>query len=155
MELPLGGPFTLIATYFRRAVLTDLRYAIRVLFRTPTVTVLAILSLALGIGANVTIYTIATFANVTIYTIANAFLDQPIGGARDADRLVRVYRGDHSPLMYPELQRLKAERAVFSGLAGERLNAVAVDVGGTIQRAQASLVTDGYFAMLKVRPELG
>src|SRR3954471_23339587 len=144
MELPLGRPFTLVATYFRRAVLTDLRYAIRVLFRTPTVTVLAILSLALGIGAN-----------VTIYTIANAFLDQPIGGARDADRLVRVYRGDHSPLMYPELQRLKAERAVFSGLAGERLNAVAVDVGGTIQRAQASLVTDGYFAMLKVRPELG
>ena len=144
MELPLGRPFTLVATYFRRAVLTDLRYAIRVLFRTPTVTALAILSLALGIGAN-----------VTIYTIANAFLDQPIGGARDADRLVRVYRGDHSPLMYPEVERLRGERAVFSGLAGERLNAVAVDVGGTTQRAQASLVTDGYFAMLKVRPELG
>ena len=84
-------------------MLTDLRYAIRVLFRTPTVTALAIVSLALGIGAN-----------VTIYTIANAFLDQPIGGANDVDRLVRVYRGDHSPLMYPELERLRGERAVFS-----------------------------------------
>ena len=125
-------------------MLTDLRYAIRVLFRTPTVSVLAILSLALGIGAN-----------VTIYTIANAFLDQPIGGANDVNRLVRVYRGDHSPLMYSELERLRGEHTVFSGVAGERLNAVAVDVGGTIQRAQASLVTDGYFAMLKVRPELG
>jgi predicted permease len=125
-------------------VLTDLRYAIRVLLRTPTVTALAILSLALGIGAN-----------VTIYTIANAFLDQPIGGANEVDRLVRIYRGDHSPLMYAELERLRGERAVFSGVAGERLNAVAVDVGGTIQRAQASLVTDGYFAMLKVRPEIG
>ena len=125
-------------------MLTDLRYAIRVLLRTPTVTALAILSLALGIGAN-----------VTIYTIANAFLDQPIGGANDVDRLVRVYRGDHSPLMYLELERLRGERAIFSGMAGERMNAVAVDVGGTIQRAQASLVTDGYFAMLKVRPELG
>lgn len=125
-------------------MLTDLRYAIRVLFRTPTVTALAILSLALGIGAN-----------VTIYTIANAFLDQPIGGANDVDRLVRIYRGDHSPLMYPDIERLRGERAVFSGVAGERMNAVAVDLGGTIQRAQASLVTDGYFAMLKVRPELG
>ena len=125
-------------------MLTDLRYAIRVLFRTPTVTALAILSLALGIGAN-----------VTIYTIANAVLDQPIGGANDVNRLVRIYRGDHSPLMYPEIERLRGERAVFSGVAGERLSAVAVDVGGTIQRAQASLVTDGYFAMLRVRPELG
>ena len=125
-------------------MLTDLRYALRVLLRTPTVTALAIVSLALGIGAN-----------VTIYTIANAFLDQPIGGANDVDRLVRVYRGDHSPLIYPELERLRAERAAFSGVAGERMNAVAVDVGGTIQRAQASLVTDGYFAMLRVRPELG
>ena len=125
-------------------MLTDLRYAIRVLLRTPTVTALAILSLALGIGAN-----------VTIYTIANAFLDQPIGGANDVDRLVRVYRGDHSPLMYPELERMRAERGVFSGIAGERLNAVAVDLGGSIERAQASLVTDGYFGMLKVRPELG
>src|SRR5690242_9861562 len=106
----------------------------RVLLRTPTVTSLAILSLALGIGAN-----------VTIYTIANAFLDQPIGGANDVDQLVRVYRGDHSPLTYAELERVRAERAVFSGTAGERMNAVAVEIGGTIQRAQASLVTDGYF----------
>lgn len=125
-------------------MLTDLRYALRVLFRTPTVTALAILSLALGIGAN-----------VTIYTIANAFLDQPIGGANDVDRLVRVYRGDHSPLMYPELERMRGERGVFAGIAGERLTAVAVDLGGSIERAQASLVTDGYFSMLKVRPELG
>ena len=52
--------------------MTDLRYAIRVLLRTPTLTALAIVSLALGIGAN-----------VTIYTIANAFLNQPISGAHD------------------------------------------------------------------------
>jgi hypothetical protein len=112
-------------------VLTDLRYAIRVPFRTPTVTALAIVSLALGIGAN-----------VTIYTMANAFLDQPIGGANEVDRLVRVYRGDHSPLMYQALERMRAERRVFAGVAGERLNAVAVDLGGSIERAQASLVTD-------------
>jgi predicted permease len=124
--------------------MSDLRYAIRVLLRTPTLTALAILSLTLGIGAN-----------VTIYTIANAFLDQAIAGAGHADRLVRIYRGDHSPLQYSDLERFRSEKAVFSDAAGERLNAVAVFVQGSIQRAQASLVTEGYFQMLQLRPELG
>ncbi|HZI43500.1 MAG TPA: ABC transporter permease [Gemmatimonadaceae bacterium] len=124
--------------------MSDLRYALRVLLRTPGLTAVAILSLALGIGAN-----------VTIYTIANAFLDQPIGGANDVDGLVRIYRGDHSPLQYSDLERIRAEKRVFSDVAGERMMAVAVATGGDVQRVQASLVTDGYFRMLEVRPELG
>ncbi|MFL5614227.1 MAG: ABC transporter permease [Gemmatimonadaceae bacterium] len=124
--------------------MNDFRYAIRVLLRTPALTALAILSLTLGIGAN-----------VTIYTIANAFLDQAIAGAGDANRLVRIYRGEHSPLQYSDLERLRSGRTVFSEAAGERLSAVAVFVQGSIQRAQAALVTDGYFQMLRVQPELG
>ena len=124
--------------------MSDLRYALRVLLRTPGLTAVAILSLALGIGAN-----------VTIYTIANAFLDQPIAGAHDVDRLVRIYRGDHSPLQYADLARVRAEKGVFSDVAGERMTAVAVTIGADIHRVQASLVTDGYFRMLAVQPELG
>jgi predicted permease len=124
--------------------MSDLRYALRVLIRTPGLTAVAILSLALGIGAN-----------VTIYTIANAFLDQPIAGAHDVDRLVRIYRGDHSPLQYADLERVRAEKGVFSDVAGERMTAVAVTIGSDIQRVQASLVTDGYFRMLAVQPEIG
>src|SRR5439155_19137068 len=125
-------------------LMNDFRYAIRVLLRTPALTALAVLSLTLGIGAN-----------VTIYTIANAFLDQAIAGAGNADRLVRIYRGDHSPLQYSDLERFRSEKAVFSEAAGERLSAVAVFVQGSVQRAQAALVTDGYFQMLRVQPELG
>jgi predicted permease len=124
--------------------MSDLRYALRVLLRSPGLTAVAILSLALGIGAN-----------VTIYTIANAFLDQPIAGAHDVDRLVRIYRGDHSPLQYADLERVRAEKGVFSDVAGEHMTAVAITIGGDIQRVQASLVTDGYFRMLAVQPELG
>ena len=122
----------------------DVRYALRVLLRTPGLTAVAILSLALGIGAN-----------VTIYAIANAFLDQPIAGAHDVDRLVRIYRGDHSPLQYADLERVRAEKGVFSDVAGERMTAVAVTIGADIHRVQASLVTDGYFRMLEAQPELG
>src|SRR5206468_3159894 len=94
-------------------------------------------------------------ANVTIYTIANAFLEQPIGGAHDVDRLVRIYRGEHSPLQYRDLVRVRDQRAAFSDVAGERMMAVAVANGGATERVQASLTTDGYFRMLAVRPELG
>src|SRR5438105_3273382 len=124
--------------------MSDLRYAICILLRSPALTALAIISLALGIGAN-----------VTIYTIANAFLDQPIAGAHGVDDLVRIYRGDHSPLQFADLARVRRERSVFSEVAGERMKAVAVAIGGDIQRTEASLVTDGYFSMLAVRPELG
>ena len=124
--------------------MTDLRYAIRGLARTPSFAIVAIVSLALGIGAN-----------VTIYTIANAFLDQPIAGARDVDRLVRIYRGDHSPLQYADLVRVRDQRAAFSDVAGERMMGVAVANGAGTERAMASLTTDGYFRMLGVHPELG
>ncbi|HEY2856241.1 MAG TPA: ABC transporter permease [Gemmatimonadaceae bacterium] len=124
--------------------MSDLRYALRGLARTPSFATVAVVSLALGIGAN-----------VTIYTIANAFLDQPIAGATDVDRLVRVYRGDHSPLQYADLARVHEQRAVFSDVAGERMMGVAVDNGGGTERVLASLTTDGYFRMLGVRPELG
>jgi predicted permease len=124
--------------------MSDLRYAIRGLARTPSFTIVAILSLALGIGAN-----------VTIYTIANAFLEQPIGGAQDVDRLVRIYRGGHSPLQYADLVRVREQRRAFSDVAGERMMGVAVANGGGTERVQASITTEGYFRMLGVRPELG
>src|SRR5690348_10651324 len=124
--------------------MSDLRYALRGLARTPSFAIVAILSLALGIGAN-----------VTIYTIANAFLDQPIAGARDVDRLVRIYRGEHSPLQYPDLERVREQRRAFSDVAGERMMGVAVSNGGGTERIQASVTTEGYFRMLRVRPELG
>ena len=124
--------------------MSDLRYALRALARTPSFALVAVLSLALGIGAN-----------VTIYTVANAFLEQPIAGAQNVDRLVRIYRGDHSPLQYADLARVRAQRTAFTDVAGERLMAVAVAKAGGTDRVQASLTTDGYFRMLGVRPALG
>src|SRR5690348_17860772 len=124
--------------------MSDLRYALRGLARTPSFALVAIVSLALGIGAN-----------VTIYTIANSFLEQPIGGAQDVDRLVRIYRGEHRPLQYSELARVREQRNAFSEVAGERMMAVAVANGAGSERALASLTTEGYFRMLRLRPELG
>lgn len=82
------------------ALLLDLRYALRQLRRSPGFTTAAAVSLALGIGAN-----------TTIFSAVNALLVRSVA-APNADRLVRVYRGHHSALSYPEY--------AFSGISSRR-----------------------------------
>jgi predicted permease len=124
--------------------MTDVKYALRGLLRAPGFTLVAILSLALGIGAN-----------VTIFSVANAFLAQPLSGVADPGRLARVYRGRHSALQYRDLAYVRANNDVFSELAGEDFMPVALANGDATERLTATLVTQGYFAMLGVRPIMG
>src|SRR6185295_17583960 len=118
----------------RRSAMNDLRYALRALLRTPGFTAVAILSLVLGIGAN-----------VTIYTIANAFLARPIPGVTDPNRLVRIYRGTHSPLQYRDLEFIRDNGEVFSGVTGEKLMPVALANEEGAERVLGALVTRDYF----------
>src|SRR5262245_50753057 len=98
--------------------MSDLRYALRGFFRSPGFTLFAILSLGLGIGAN-----------VAIYSIANAFLNQRVPGVADPARLIRIYRGGHSPLQVRELEYLRENAGVFTTVIGERMLPVAVTNG--------------------------
>ncbi len=122
----------------------DARYAFRGLLRSPGFAAVAILSLALGIGAN-----------VAIYTIANAFLSRPIAGVAEPDRLVRIYRGSHSALQYMDLAFVRDNGGVFSGVIGEHVIPVALTNIGGAERVIAAVVTPGYFSMLGVRPAAG
>ena len=127
-----------------RPAMSDLRHAIRGLLRAPSFTAVAIVSLALGIGAN-----------VTIYSFADAFLNQPIRGAADPDRLVRIYRGDHSPLSPADLAFVRANTRAFSDVGGEHMLNLALGTADGAERIMGTLVSDGYFAALRVRPALG
>src|SRR6185436_9739675 len=98
----------------------DIRYALRAFARSPGFTIAAILSLSLGIGSN-----------LTIYTIANTFLNQPVRGVSDADRLARVYVRRHSPLQFRDLEAVRENAKSCSGVAGERMMPVAVANGTT------------------------
>src|SRR6266581_6125975 len=119
--------------------MNDARYGLRGLLRSPGFTAVAILSLALGIGAN-----------VSIYTIANAFLTRPIGGVADPHRLVRIYSGSHSALQYHDLAYVRDNSDVFSGVIGERIMPVALANTGGTERVVGALVTPGYFSTLGV-----
>ena len=120
-------------------MLSDLRYAFRQLRRTPGFAAVAVLSLALGIGAN-----------ATIFSVANAFLLRTVRGV-DPARLVRVYRNHHSPLDHNEFRFVRDNsRGVFADIAGERLMNVARTGAGESARMSAAVVTGNYFSALGV-----
>jgi hypothetical protein len=74
-------------------LISDLRYALRTFARNPAFTAVAVVSLALGIGVN-----------VVIFSVVNTALEKPIAGVTEPDRLMRVYRGSHSPLAFQDFQ---------------------------------------------------
>jgi predicted permease len=125
-------------------LISDLRYASRALLRNPAFTLVAIASLALGIGVN-----------VVIFSVVNAVLEKPVGGVRDPARLVRLYRGSHSPLAYQDFRYLRDSVRSFAGMVVERVQTVTEERNGTVMPIQAAVVPPDYFAMLGVAPAMG
>lgn len=127
----------------------DLSYAVRQLLRHPVFALSAMLSLALGIGVN-----------ATVFSVANAILFQRPQAA-DAGDLVRVYVNHHSPFRWTDYRLLKEEADVFSHVIAEVVQVVSVaapqDVGGFAEseQARAALVSGDYFAALGLTPAAG
>ena len=127
----------------------DVRYAVRTLRRSPTFTVVAVLTLALGIGAN-----------TAIFSVVNAVLFRPLPYVRP-DRLVNIWetrRGEvatRSGASYPDLLDWRRERSLFAALEGyDETNLTVSDAdGGAMVRG--ARVTAGFFAMLGVAPRYG
>jgi len=130
-------------------LLKDLRYGIRSLLRQPTFSFVAVLTLALGIGAN-----------ATIFSFINGLLLRPIPGVDRPDRLVGIYTSDYSSGLYggssyPDYVDLKQQADVFSDLAAYDYAAVNLTGAETPERLRAGLVTSNYFQVLGVGAHLG
>ena len=126
-------------------LLQDLRYGARLLLRSPAMTAVVVLSLALGIGAN-----------TTIFTLVNAVLLNPLP-VRDASRLVRVDTtevrdGVVTPL--GAISRLNAldvrdKNVVFDGVAAAGFAAVALSSGGgEPEQVFAQIASGNFFDVL-------
>jgi predicted permease len=128
-------------------LLQDVRYAARGLLQRPGFTAVAILSLALGIGAN-----------TTIYTCIQAVFLQPLPVA-DISRLVAVYTVASDIPGYLPISRLnfvdyREQAAVFSDLA--LVAAINLSLSGAQPEAVDGLMVSArYFDLLGVRPVLG
>ena len=126
----------------------NVRYAVRRLLRSPLFTLVAILSLALGIGAN-----------TAIFSVVNAVVlrDLPY---TDPSTLVDVYQSmqgfSHSPLSYPDEQDVARDAAgVFSAVGGSQLALLPAATDDGVEMLPAEGVTGTYFPMTGVRPAVG
>jgi macrolide transport system ATP-binding/permease protein len=132
-------------------MLTDLRYAIRMLLKNPGVSVAAVISLALGIGAN-----------AIIFTWVKAVLLEPLPGvARQRDLVVvanQTKDGDYVSMSYPDYRDYRDKTSSFDGLLVAEM--MPLSLGGAIageraERLYGAFVSGNYFDVLGVRAALG
>lgn len=130
-------------------VLADLRYGVRVLAKNPGFSTVAILVLALGIGAN-----------SAIFSLINTLLLKPLPIGRP-DQLAGVYVEQTTPpggfraFSYPNYQDLRNEADAFNSLAAHNVSLVGVGEGEVTRRVFADSVTANYFETFGVPLALG
>jgi len=130
-------------------LLQDIRYALRMLGQKPTFTVVAVLTLALGVGAN-----------AAIFSIVNAVLLRSLP-FREPDRLVRILfsnpgTGLHGVLYsVPELEDLRNRAGVFEYVTGTERGSIDLTGGPEAQRLEMLTASPNYFSMLGVTPQIG
>jgi macrolide transport system ATP-binding/permease protein len=125
----------------------DLRYGLRMLFKNPGVTAAAVLSLALGIGAN-----------ATIFTWVKSVILNPLPGVPEPERMFvlapSARDGRERSLSYPNYRDIR-DRATTFDLVGQEDVLLSISDGTHAERAFGMLVTGNYFDVVGVRPALG
>lgn len=127
----------------------DLRYGIRLMFKNPGFTLVAVLSLALGVGAN-----------TAIFSVANTLMLKPLPGIKNPDGLVWVFstmRGGSKVIStsYPNYTDYKQQNDVFSGLAAFSGLPLSLKAGDTPEVLAGQIVSGNYFDVLGVVPSAG
>src|SRR5688572_12429 len=129
--------------------MNDLRYAARMLLKTPGFTAVAILTLALGIGAN-----------TAIFTLVNAVLLRPLP-LPQPDQLVRVFESKQFPVGFlgaasvANLRDWTEQNTVLSGLGSYRFQDFAFQAKESPERLIGVLVTPDFFRVMGASPLLG
>jgi putative ABC transport system permease protein len=129
----------------------DLRYGARMLMKNTGFTLIAALTLALGIGAN-----------TAIFSVVNSVLLRPLPYA-DPQQLVRLFEtvertamaGDRMEVAPANFLDWRAQTQSFSGLAAYGLTGSVISEGGEAERLEGSLVTADFFATLGAVPLRG
>lgn len=128
----------------------DIRYGVRQLFRSPGFTIVAVLSLALGICGN-----------AMIFSLVNAYMFKPLSGVKEPSRLVWVYSSDrqngstYGASSFQDFEEYRAQNNVFDGLAAFDGTELSMNAGGEAEVVYAVFVTGNFFNVLGVEPAMG
>ena len=130
-------------------LVTDIRHALRSLFKNRGFAVVALVTIALGVGAN-----------TAVFSVVNAVLIQPLPYA-DADRLVAIHETARRATVerrspsYPNFLDWQREVRTLDGMTANAGGRVTMLVGTTPERLSGELVSWNYFDVLGLRPALG
>jgi predicted permease len=126
----------------------DLKFGLRMLAKNPGFTALAVLTLALGIGAN-----------TTIFSWINATLLNPIPGLANPSEVVSLSLSRDAtnpfPFSYPDFEAIRDGQQSFVGLSGCNPYAMSLTGKGKPERIWGAVASANYFDVLGVRPILG
>jgi predicted permease len=134
------------------SLLADVRLAFRVWRKSPVFTAIAILSIALGIGANTAIFTLVD--QVLLRRLA---VENPDELAQVTFRGTRYGNnwGDGSEISYPMFRSLQDNNRVFTGMFGRFGFSLHIGHEGRTERVLGELVTGTYFQVLGIQPAAG
>jgi hypothetical protein len=129
-------------------MLNDLRYAIRQLLKNPGFTAVAVLTLALGIGANTAIFSL-------VHTVV--FRPLPVRNASELQELFgTLHNGaDYTLQSYLNYKDYRDRNQVFSGVIAYRIVVASLSHNGNNERVWGSVASSNYFDVLGVQPAIG
>jgi hypothetical protein len=130
-------------------LLQDIRYALRQLRHAPGFTLTAVLTLALGIAAN-----------STIFSWINSTMLDPIPGVAHTGNMITIMRGERNehptpPFSYLDYAEIRDNSKSFSGLLAYHDDYMAITGSGKPERIYGALTSANYFETLGVQPILG
>src|SRR5438874_2046655 len=121
----------------------DLRFAVRMLRKSPGCTGVAVVTLAMAIGAN-----------SVVFGVLNALILRPLNVPR-AESLYGIERGQWGWQSYPDYVDLRDRNRSFEDLAAFNPTAVGLDTGDNLSQAWIFEVSGNYFDVLGIQPYLG
>lgn len=128
-------------------LLQDIRFRLRAIARHPATTIVAVLSLALGIGAN-----------SAVFSIVDGMFLRP-WSVEEPDELVwvrhRALEGQGSSMAYADYLDVRAQNTVFSGLVAESRRGGLLKVGGETNLVLVNAVSENFFEVLGVDAAAG
>src|SRR5262245_49468414 len=135
----------------------NLRFALRTLFKTPFVTAVAIVSLALGIGANAAMFSL--FNQILLRQLrvpeAGDLVNLTAPGPKPGMQSCSQAGDCDTVFSYAMFRDLERVQTVFSGIAAHRAYDANITYGGQTMSVDEMLVSGSYFPVLGVQPALG
>jgi predicted permease len=137
--------------------MANLRLAFRTLVKTPFVTAVAILSLALGIGANAAIYSLFDQTLLAALPVADpdGLVNLTAPGPKPGSQSCNQAGDCDAVFSYPMFRDLERAEAGFAGMAGHRAFGANIATGDRTLSGEGMLVSGSYFPLLGLRPALG